>query len=314
MNPVRSLTSRVSQLSHHLAPSSTMASASASASAASSSGPAPWRAAFLKNVNDMASPEFTLATLHSAAAVAGGSSAVPRLRTVIFRGLWAELPVNPKNTAPLNPPVYESDLLTLTTDARMAKVPDLLGSSSSSPPFSSGGGGPVEACFWTDAKVQWRVRGEAHVLGPDVEHSDAPGAAADLPEGGKAEGAEAVDDDDWSFAREVTAHFGNLSPAMRGTFRNPEPGTPRGAAPPDGEHRLGQKVEDLHDELARASFRVVVVVPTEVDQTDLSDPDDPRRWLYRFVGASADGHPPPPTTTQDGAERCNGWDKIELWP
>ncbi|KAK2012901.1 hypothetical protein LZ32DRAFT_628664 [Colletotrichum eremochloae] len=181
-----------------------MASASGSASPP---GPAPWRAAFLKNVNDMASPEFTLATLHSASA-GGVSSTVPRLRTVIFRGLWASLP----------------------------------------------------------------------------------------------------DDEGWSFAREVTAHFGNLSPAMRGTFRNPEPGTPRKANPADGEHRLGQKVEDLHDDVARANFRVVVIVPTEVDETDLSDPEDPRRWLYRFVGASADCRPP------DGAERSNDWEKIELWP
>ncbi|KAK2039618.1 hypothetical protein LZ31DRAFT_558641 [Colletotrichum somersetense] len=301
-----------------------MASASAAppSSSSSSSGPAPWRAAFLKNVNDMASPEFTLATLHSAPAAV---SAVPRLRTVIFRGLWAELPVNPKNTAPLNPPVYESDLLTLTTDARMAKVPDLFGPSSSS--FSSGGGGPVEACFWTGAKVQWRVRGEAHVLGPDVEHPGAPGPAAvrealqarmrrrrrrreDLPPEGDNKAEDDDDDDDWSFAREVTAHFGNLSPAMRGTFRNPEPGTPRGAnsPPDDGKLGLGHKVEDLHDEVARANFRVVVVVPAEVDETDLSDPEDPRRWLYRFVGASADDRP------TDGAERSNGWEKIELWP
>ncbi|KAK2027980.1 hypothetical protein LX32DRAFT_491411, partial [Colletotrichum zoysiae] len=288
-------------------------------SSSSSSGPAPWRAAFLKNVNDMASPEFTLATLHSApAAAAPAASAVPRLRTVIFRGLWAELPVNPKNAASLNPPVYESDFLTLTTDARMAKVPDLFGPSSSSP-SSSGGGGPVEACFWTGAKVQWRVRGEAHVLGPDVEHPDAPGPAAvrealqarmrrrrrreDLPPEGDNKAED--NDDEWSFAREVTAHFGNLSPAMRGTFRNPEPGTPRGANPPrDGGLGLGHKVEDLYDEVARANFRVVVVVPAEVDETDLSDPEDPRRWLYRFVGGGA----------SDGAERSNGWEKIELWP
>ncbi|KAK1975422.1 hypothetical protein LZ30DRAFT_605646 [Colletotrichum cereale] len=202
-----------------------MASASASAS---SPGPAPWRAAFLKNVNDMASPEFTLATLHSApAAAAAAASAVPRLRTVIFRGLWASLPDLPEGKA------------------------------------------------------------EAVV------------ATAD----GDGDG-----DGDWSFAREVTAHFGNLSPAMRGTFRNPEPGTPRKANPPDDRHRLGQKVEDLEDEVARANFRVVVIVPTEVDETDLSDPEDPRRWLYRFVGAAADGHP------TDGAERSNGWERIELWP
>ncbi|WQF85793.1 Putative FMN-binding split barrel [Colletotrichum destructivum] len=306
MSAVRNLTSRrISQLSHHLATSSPRAMSSAPGSA--SPGPAPWRAAFLENVTAMASPEFSLATLHSApstAAAGAGAGAVPRLRTVIFRGLWASLPVNPKNTADLNPPAYESDLLTLTTDARMAKVPDLIGGSSASP---SGSGGPVEACFWTDAKVQWRVRGEAYVLGPDVER-EASAAVRETLLARMRRVPDKTADDGWSFAREVTAHFGNLSPMMRGTFRNPEPGTPRGANPPGDQLKLGQKVEDLHDEVARANFRVVVIVPTEVDQTDLSNSEDPRRWLYRFVGAAADGEP------ADGAERSNGWEKVELWP
>ncbi|TKW55898.1 hypothetical protein CTA1_10955 [Colletotrichum tanaceti] len=333
MSAVRTLTSRrISQLSHHLAASSPRAMSSAPGSA--SPGPAPWRAAFLEHVTAMASPEFSLATLHSAPSTAGtgtgagagaGAGVVPRLRTVIFRGLWASLPVNPKNTADLNPSAYESDLLTLTTDARMAKVPDLFGGSSSASSSASssggGGGGPVEACFWTDAKVQWRVRGEAYVLGPDVDREASAGVRETLlarmrrvPD----KTASSSGDGGWSFAREVTAHFGNLSPMMRGTFRNPEPGTPRGAAaaaknspPPGGEDdrlKLGQKVEDLGDEVARANFRVVVIVPTEVDQTDLSESEDPRRWLYRFVGAAADGEP------ADGAERSNGWEKVELWP
>ncbi|TQN63986.1 hypothetical protein CSHISOI_11436, partial [Colletotrichum shisoi] len=240
----------------------------------------------------------------AAAAAGAGAGAVPRLRTVIFRGLWASLPVNPKNTADLNPPAYESDLLTLTTDARMAKVPDLIGGSSVSP---SGGGGPVEACFWTDAKVQWRVRGEAYVLGPDVEREASAAVRRETLLARMRRAPDKAADDGWSFAREVTAHFGNLSPMMRGTFRNPEPGTPRGADPPGDQLKLGQKVEDLHDEVARANFRVVVIVPTEVDQTDLSNAEDPRRWLYRFVGAAADGEP------ADGAERSNGWEKVELW-
>ncbi|KAL0930414.1 uncharacterized protein CTRU02_214489 [Colletotrichum truncatum] len=327
MIPVRNLTSRLSQLSHHLPPVRKMSSSSPAA------GPAPWRAPFLQNVTEMASPEFTLATIHAAPsdAAASGSttSASPRLRTVIFRGLWASLPVNPKNTAELNPPVYESDMLTLTTDARMAKVPDFFGSATpTAGAAGSGGGAPVEACFWTDAKVQWRVRGEAYILGPDVEH-DSP-AAADLrskilgnmrklseseSERRKAEDLPSevrdhVSDKEWSFGRELTAHFGNLSPGMRGTFRNPEPGTSRSANPPDETYKLGQKVQDLQDKVARANFRVVVIVPTEVDQTDLSDAEDPRRWLYRFVGAEAGGDQKP----DDGAERSNGWDKIELWP
>ncbi|KXH59793.1 hypothetical protein CSAL01_07312 [Colletotrichum salicis] len=292
-----------------------------------SPGPAPWRAPFLKNVTDMASPEFNLATIHSSSSGTSVSSSspslTPRLRTVIFRGLWASLPVNPKNTADLNPPLYESDLLTLTTDARMAKVPDFLPSGGKDSPQKPGGGGPVEACFWTTAKVQWRIRGEAYLLGPDIDSSTAlrshllarmrsvtPADAKrrreeDIPEGKSIIGTSEAD---WSFSREITAHFGNLSPMMRGTFRNPEPGTSRAANPPTDTLKLGQKVEDLEDEVARENFRVVVIVPTEVDQTDLSASEDPRRYLYRFVGAEAEGE------AEGGAERVNGWEKTELWP
>lgn len=97
---------------------------------------------------------------------------------------------------------------------------------------------------------------------------------------------------EWSFAREITAQFGNLSPGMRGSFKNPPPGTPK--KPEDGDDQLGQEVTDLEDKAARANFRVVVIVPDEVDQTDLSDPKAPRRWIYRRAG--------------------DGWEKTEIWP
>ncbi|KAF4925438.1 hypothetical protein CGCVW01_v003520 [Colletotrichum viniferum] len=309
----------------------------------SSTGPAPWRAAFLKNVTEMSSPEFYLATLHAGptptSTSSSSSSLSPRTRTVIYRGFWASLPVNPKNPAPLNPPLYESDLLTLTTDARMAKVPDFFNSDpssgSGSDPASSGGGAPVEAVFWTPARVQWRIRGDAYILGPDISSPSSPAASvrekllARMRRLSSSEvqrrqtsddtlfpsevrsniaSSSTSDDEEWSFAREVTAHFGNLSPMMRGTFRNPEPGTPRTAKPPDADHKLGQKVEDLQDPIARDNFRVVVIVPTEVDRADLSDSADPRRWRYRLVGADE------PEEAQEGAERTNGWEKIETWP
>ncbi|TDZ28431.1 hypothetical protein C8035_v007493 [Colletotrichum spinosum] len=318
MNAVRFAT-RLVQLTSHISPTTIR-----TMSTTSTAKPAPWRAAFLEDVSEMASPEFTLATLHSSSSdpnsSSSSSSTSPRLRTVIFRGLWANLPVNPKNTAELNPPVFDSDVLTITTDARMSKVADFYASPPSAGKGPSGGGAPVEACFWTPSKVQWRVRGTAYIIGPDIASSSAASVRERLQShmrpvppsesetrrrdlddavrhnvvsGSKGDG----DGDSWSFERELTAHFGNLSPGMRGSFRNPEPGTPRAAdGPPDEDHRLGQKVTDLHDEIARQNFRVVAVVPTEVDQTDLSDAEDPRRWLYRFVGAEA------------------GWEKTELWP
>jgi len=150
------------------------------------------------------------------------------------------------------------------------------------------------------------MRGTAWVLGPDI--------------GGDGEGARAARDalrarmwtrgegeDGWSWEREVTAQFGNLSPGMRGTFRSPPPGRPR-ALPVEGDGLgLGQTVWDLQDPVARRNFRVVVIVPEEVDQVDLSDMTAPKRWLYVYRGASY-------KSTRPGGEVIGEWEKIEVWP
>ena len=92
----------------------------------------------------------------------------------------------------------------------------------------SGGGGPVEAVWWIkDVGTQWRVRGEAFVVGEDID---------DMKEGGGSSGVRTVRSEvgrrmrrvdegerkeeegegEWSWGRELTAHFGNCSPGMRG--------------------------------------------------------------------------------------------------
>ncbi|KAI1175085.1 pyridoxamine 5'-phosphate oxidase-domain-containing protein [Nemania sp. FL0916] len=194
----------------------------------------------------------------------------------------------------------------------------------------SGGGGAVEAVFWArDPVVQWRVRGRAYVLAPDVESA---------PEGREVmallksrmrrpksttttTGSEAKTETEtktktgteketeWSFAREITAHFGNLSPIMRGSFRNPPPG--RSVKLPvdgDGDGKLGQRVTDLADPVARANFRVVIIVPDEVDQADLSNPEKPRRWIHTYVAGAgyASGY--------GGGGGGGEWETVEVWP
>ncbi|KAI0099967.1 pyridoxamine 5'-phosphate oxidase-domain-containing protein [Nemania sp. FL0031] len=325
---------------------------------------APWRSLFLSHLASMDSPEFTLSTLRRASAassarhrrssILAAPAYFPRARTCICRGFWADLPVNPKNDAPLNPAgVWESDLLTFTTDVRMDKMEELWedginldlraarGTDPGSPTTQkvgeelweeglaarkkgksiaevvksteeeklagSGGGAVVEAVFWAREKgVQWRVRGRAYVLAPDIESSPEGREVVSLlrgrmrrPSSGAhpARGEEA----EWSFAREITAHFGNLSPLMRGSFRNPPPGVPI-ALPVEGEGlALGQKVTDLEDPVARANFRVVVIVPDELDQADLSDPEHPRRWIHTHVGAGYGG-------------ARHEWETVEVWP
>lgn len=272
---------------------------------------APWRAQFLEHVSSMKTPTFALSTLHPVPAserVAPSIPVLPRARTCIYRGLWASLPPNGhSNPAPANPEVWESDCPTFTTDARMPKAADLMDTAAN--PASSGrqtgGGGPVEAVWWVeDTGTQWRVRGTAWVLGPDVEGDDGRAAREAIlarmrrRDGGKEE--------DWSWSREVTAHFGNMSPTMRGGFKGPTPGTPI-AVPPEHGQRVGQEVHDLEDETARKNFRVVVIVPTEVDQVEFLDPKKPRRWVYIYRGRSGQAREP-------GGEILGEWEKVELWP
>jgi pyridoxamine 5'-phosphate oxidase len=291
--------------------------------------PAPWRAQLLDHISKLDPPTFTFTSLHPNHGAESPIHAEPRGRTCIFRGMWASLPPNDKNNARRNPATYESDCLTLTTDARMQKVPELFrsGDTAGEPAgSSSGGGGPVEATFWVpQTGTQWRLRGHAWVLshadiggaGHDKDAAGSPGARAargaiskqmrptsatttTSVEGGECEG--------WSWETEVEAHFGNLSPGMRGSFKNPAPGTPRAQAPGPGEG-LGQKVGDelLRDEVARRNFRVVVIVPHEVDTWDGKDPDNQRRWVYTYVGPDAEA-------TRPGGEVIGGWEKVEVWP
>ena len=97
---------------------------------------------------------------------------------------------------------------------------------------------------------------------------------------------------------------------MRGTFAHPPPGrfVADHPTPGDGHLGLGKKVDDLEDEVARGNFRVVVIVPSEVDRTDLSDAEHPRRWLYVFTGATGDEGRMP------GGEVCGEWEVAEVWP
>jgi hypothetical protein len=143
--------------------------------------------------------------------------------------MWAELPGNKQNDAPMNDRVYESDLLTLTTDVRMAKVPEIFASSpgrgDTSQSQGSGGGGPVEAVFWVkEVMTQWRIRGEAYIVGQDIEGAGEESSGTRTVKSKIGERMRVVKEEgknSWSWGKELTAHFGNLNPAMRGTFKNP---------------------------------------------------------------------------------------------
>ncbi|KAG6007617.1 hypothetical protein E4U21_005698 [Claviceps maximensis] len=254
---------------------------------------APWREAFISDMESMKPPNFTLSSVYQASP----SSFLPRARTVVYRGMWASLVPNSKNPAALNPASYQTDLPTITTDARMHKVCELFTTSTpaESSVSPSAKGGPIEAVFWADeSKTQWRLRGHVYMIGPDIESDNAAPVRESIMPYMRKIHAEQQTEEPWSWSRELTAHFGNVSPSMRGTFRNPPPGTPISEKPQEQGLRLGQKVQDVHDAVARQNFRVLVIVPEEVDKVDLAAPDGGRRWKYTLERES--------------------WKETELWP
>ncbi|KAF2682122.1 hypothetical protein K458DRAFT_420063 [Lentithecium fluviatile CBS 122367] len=279
---------------------------SATAPDASALPKAPWKSLFNQHLSKMPTPQFVLGTV--AAAPQGASTRyVPRVRYCVFRGFWTELPENKHNDAERNPRVYESDCPTFTTDVRMEKVGHIFGSGpghaeSAEQTQGSGGGGPVEAVWWVEETgTQWRVKGRAFVVANDIEEKDESSGIRTVKSevGKRMRVVEPGKEGEWSWKRELTASFGNQSPGIKGSFRAPPPGKSTSEAHDDKNLELGAKVEDLHDPVARKNFRLVIIVPDSVEQTDLSDPAKGRRFLYTF----------------DESARANaGWRTEELWP
>ncbi|KAJ5803101.1 FMN-binding split barrel-related protein [Penicillium pulvis] len=260
---------------------------------------APWRDLLASHLKQTPGYEFTLGTVE----YNSDGEPVPRVRTCGCRGFFPELELHPSGQEDVkqqaqgggNPAKYESDLLTFTTDPRMEKLSQIVES-----------GYHVEAVFWLqDLMTQWRVKGRAFAFGePDAENSESP-------EDTKAkiritECLRHKDDYDeskeWTWDNVVTEYFANHSPMMRGSFRCPPPGTRRSHVPSDPSLKMGQKVSDLHDPVARANFRVVAIIPDEVERLDLSDMSNVRREKWEFVGSD------------DPKESSEPWAHCELWP
>ncbi|EDP51835.1 hypothetical protein KXW98_004116 [Aspergillus fumigatus] len=253
---------------------------------------APWLSTFQSHLSKSSTSEFNVTTV----ALDAKGQTVPRTRTCGFRG-WFPNPelhssalkaLESQNERP-NPPVYESEMISFTTDARMEKIGQLEAS-----------GNVVEAVFWLkDVGNQWRVRGEAFVIGDPSGGEQEQKAREEIRKGLRVcDGCEGKEKE-WSWERQVTTYFANHTPVLRGSFKNPPPGTPRSQVPTNSELKLGQKLNDLHDPVARGNFRVVVILANEVERLDLSDYEKPQRWNWTLVGG-----------TSDDAR----WEETELWP
>jgi pyridoxamine 5'-phosphate oxidase len=281
--------------------------------------PAPWKKTFEEHLSKAggASAEFTLATVTA--------EHQPRVRTCIFRGFWATLPENEHNKLEKNAPIYESDCPSFTTDARMSKTYDIFATgkgkgSLEQSKSGTGGGGPVEAVFWVkDTKTQWRIRGKCWILAADdikggtesAQNSGTVTVKAELQRYMRLrEGADESKKGEWEWRTEIENCFENLSPGMRGTFKNPPPGQPiaEGKDEKAGEE-LGQKAGHLSDEeLARKNFRVAVITPEQVEAVDLTNPDEATRQVWTLSKENDGPGGPEPSET------VGEWNLVETWP
>ncbi|KAL7269470.1 hypothetical protein RUND412_007865 [Rhizina undulata] len=304
----------------------------------------PWKPLLAHHLTLIKPATFTLATISSSTSPINPSFTTssdapahisPRCRTMIYRGFLGNLPENPHNPlATHNPQIFTTDLLTFTTDSRSTKIGEFL-----PPEFKSGGdasmksfgGGPVEACFWiagdttTGEKIQnqWRIRGKCYLLAEEDVDSASEITSILQKRMLLKDPADEEKKKDWSWKKEVQAHFGNLAPAMRGSFANPPPGAPLDVpleSLPDEKTgavegvRLvkGRKVpnEDVLREdgvaaVARRSFRVGVIVPEVVERVDLLEDDGrARRWVWWWTGDLAG----------KGKDAVAGWKGTETWP
>lgn len=246
---------------------------------------------------------------------------------MIYRGFLASVPPNKHNPLESHNPrdVFESDALTFTTDSRMTKTGEIL------PPHASGGnaevktagGGFVEAMFWvpgdtvTGAGIlnQWRFRGKCYLLAEDdvddVNEVTDVLRRSMIPTGN--EGREK-----WSWKKEVQTHFGNLSPALRGSFANPPPGAPldiplsKMCERKSGGGAILAKGNQISNDcvmgvdglaaIARRNMRVGVIIPEVVERLDLAEDDGKaRRWVWSKLGEGVEG-------VEDG------WKMEEIWP
>ena len=278
---------------------------------------APWKPLFASHLEKIGGPsaEFVLSTVTD--------KGLPSVRYCIHRGFWASLPENDHNKLPKNPALYESECPTFTTDARMSKVFDIFatgkGNGSKEQSMSgSGGGGPVEAVYWVkDVMTQWRIRGKCWLVAADdveggTDAAQNSGTVSMKAEVGRymREIDSKASDRDWSWKREVDNHFENLSPMMRGSFKNPPPGEPKNDESKIGPgEKLGQKAGHLEEEdVARKHFRVAIITPEQVEALDLSDPSDSKRWIWTLSEES--GGPGGDDSTRPVGE----WNMVETWP
>lgn len=161
----------------------------------------------------MEGQEFAFSSLHQRQH--SETSWAPRSRFCAFRCFWTELSPSPLNPAERNPNVYKSELPVFTTDVRTSKMGDLFEAAEDTK--LSGGGGACEAVWWARGGLtQWRLRGQAFVIAPDIESKHSGTQSARRSIAARMHNINIHAEHEWSWTKELTAIFGDLSPAKRG--------------------------------------------------------------------------------------------------
>lgn len=177
---------------------------------------APWRKLLESHLEQTKSYDFTIATV----GYDSKGNPVPRVRTCGFRGFFPELELHPSGQEDMdqqvegggNPGLFESDILTFTTDVRMEKLDQLAST-----------GNYIEAMFWLkEVMVQWRIKGKAYSVGsPNPESGSEFGLRPELFEALRVKenhrGGSSGDANKWTWEKAITKYFANHSPVMRGT-------------------------------------------------------------------------------------------------
>ena len=221
----------------------------------------PWKNAvktiLQKNLDDghMESLNLVLGTIKP------GLTPRPAVRTVVFRGFVGEpRDGDTRSKLPGGNPPAESSLFLVSTDALMEKVGELEKSN-----------GVFEVCWWhAGTNQQIRFNGTAHLYRPN--------AVVEFPETHLKRYIKT--DGEWMWEKERTRLWKSHKPGMRGSFRNPPPGSPL-----DAEKKkklqmveLGADDDGPDAREAKERFSLVVLEVTDLEILDL----DPPPVLHRF--------------------------------
>ena len=191
------------------------------------------------------------------ATIKPGPKPRPAVRTVVFRGSVGETRGDsPPAQLPVGNPPAESSLFLVSTDVLMAKVGELEQTN-----------GVFEVCWWhAGTNQQIRFNGIAHVYRRNGQ--------GEFPESHLKRYIQIQGDQEWTWDKEHERLWTAHKPGMRGSFRNPPPGSEL-----DELKKKKLQVVELDSEdngpdaqEAKGRFSLVVMEVNEVEILDLSPP------------------------------------------